>query len=307
VHVTPAGLPPNLSSHCYAVRTRPGNRTLREPFVIAIIGFCIASSGTRLRPPLWACAGVLAAFSNSVGRINPAAVCANSARVSTPNLLNNEDTWNFTVRTVLFSRDAVSSFARWLTPRPARLFVGRSRTWGKRRARLLQQFLGPRYQPRHQGLEPSLIRAGQRQEDYPRTHRSPFRGVSSGQTQIVQKADTILAKLNELQEKGSQSPPPTPKEVSSQISDLRKSLFPKANEAEAAYEKGYELLSGYRFRDEIPDLGKRRQFRCRASYSALGQAYEALPGLSPAQAALQTRLSLVTAKRDDRYEALFRN
>ena len=40
---------------------------------------------------------------------------------------------------------------------------------------------------------------------------------------------------------------------------------------------------------------------------ALSQEYEALPGPSQAQAALQTGLSLVTAKSDDRYEALFTN
>jgi hypothetical protein len=56
-----------------------------------------------------------------------------------------------------------------------------------------------------------------------------------------------------------------------------------------------------------PAFRKRRQFRRRTSYLALGQAYEARPELSQAQAALQTGLSLAKAKSDDRYEALFTN
>jgi len=47
--------------------------------------------------------------------MNPAALRASSERVSTPNLLNSEDTWNFTVRTVMFNREAISLFARLLT------------------------------------------------------------------------------------------------------------------------------------------------------------------------------------------------
>src|SRR5271156_164792 len=100
---------------CYAVSTRPGNLTLREPFAIASAVFCMACSGTKFRPPLLDCPGVLASFSSSVGLMNPAARRVSSARVSTPNLLNSDDTWNFTVRTVIFNRDAISLFARLLT------------------------------------------------------------------------------------------------------------------------------------------------------------------------------------------------
>ena len=45
--------------------------------------------------------------------MNPAALRANSVRVSTPNLLSNVEMWNLTVRTVIFSLEAISLFARF--------------------------------------------------------------------------------------------------------------------------------------------------------------------------------------------------
>jgi tetratricopeptide (TPR) repeat protein len=132
--------------------------------------------------------------------------------------------------------------------------------------------------------------------------------VASGQTQILQKEDAILAKLNELQQKNAQSPPPTPGEVSNEVGDLRKSLLAKADEAEAAYKKGYELLDRYRFGEAIPYLQQATAaVPLPDFYLVLGGAYQELPDLGRAQTALQTGLSLATAESDEKHEASLAN
>jgi tetratricopeptide (TPR) repeat protein len=131
--------------------------------------------------------------------------------------------------------------------------------------------------------------------------------VRSGQTQIVQKADVIigqnndiLARLNELRQKNAQSPPPTPVEVSNEISDLRKNLLAKADEAEFAYTKGYDLLERYRFREAVPYFEQAAAaIQLPDFYLALGRAYEGLPDLGQAQAALKKGLNLVAARKDE--------
>ncbi len=98
----------------YAVSTRPGeNRSPRTRFVtrrpepeliangptsrrLGISAFC--SIGKRSPSP-------------PCDRRNPAARRASSERFSTPNLLNSAEMWNFTVRTVIFSTEAISLFA----------------------------------------------------------------------------------------------------------------------------------------------------------------------------------------------------
>src|SRR5207245_8571793 len=46
----------------------------------------------------------------------------------------------------------------------------------------------------------------------------------------------------------------TPAEVSNEISEVRVSLLAKAEAAETAYKKGYDLLDRYRFQESIPYL-----------------------------------------------------
>ena len=71
--------------------------------------------GPNLGLPLLTCAGVSRLAFQQRRPHEPGSPRANSARVSTPNLLSNEDTWNFTVRTVIFNREAISLLARLLT------------------------------------------------------------------------------------------------------------------------------------------------------------------------------------------------
>jgi hypothetical protein len=63
--------------------------------------------------------------------------------------------------------------------------------------------------------------------------------------------EKILKKLDELDRRLAETPLPTPVEVDT---ETRKSLLAKADEAEAACYKGYELLSRYRFSEAIPYL-----------------------------------------------------
>jgi len=82
--------------------------------------------------------------------------------------------------------------------------------------------------------------------------------IASGQAQILeqQKAgtDAILARLNELEQREANAPVHTPAEVAEEIGEFRKTSLAKADEAEAAYNKGYDLLNRYRFQESIPYL-----------------------------------------------------
>ncbi len=101
-------------SRSYAVSTRPGNRTLRALFAIrkpvsTAIGPKLAC---RLSTESRSIKGL--SSSSTADCTNPAARRANSERLSTPNLLKSVEMWNFTVRTVIFSFEAISLFARLL-------------------------------------------------------------------------------------------------------------------------------------------------------------------------------------------------
>ena len=128
--------------------------------------------------------------------------------------------------------------------------------------------------------------------------------VASGQGQILQKEDLILAKLNELQQRNTQAPVPTPAEVGKEISEVRRQLLAKADVAEQAYNQGYELLDQYRFREAIPYLQQAvAAVPLPDFYLALGRAYKELPDLPQAESTLQKGLATVTGGKDDTHEA----
>ena len=77
--------------------------------------------------------------------------------------------------------------------------------------------------------------------------------LGSGQKQILDKEDTIIAKLNKFQEQNAQSTVPTPAQIKPQLSEIKKELLAKADEAEKAYSTGFSLMDQYRFREAIPD------------------------------------------------------
>jgi tetratricopeptide (TPR) repeat protein len=132
--------------------------------------------------------------------------------------------------------------------------------------------------------------------------------TSTEQIQQQQKTDTdrILARLNELEERNKQAPLATPEAVGAQISELKKTLYAKADAAEAAYNKGYALLDQYRFQEAIPFLQQAvADVPLPDFYLALGRAYRELPNLAKAESVLREGLSL--AELDEKHEALLAN
>jgi len=134
--------------------------------------------------------------------------------------------------------------------------------------------------------------------------------LRSGQGEILerQKADTtaILSKLDAIEKKNAQAPVPTPAEVSTEVSEIRKNLLAKADEAEAAYNMGYNLANSYRFGEAIPYLQQAlATVPLPDFYLALGATYEGLPDLGKAERALRDGLNLIKGKNDDIHEAFF--
>jgi tetratricopeptide (TPR) repeat protein len=92
------------------------------------------------------------------------------------------------------------------------------------------------------------------------------------------------------------------------MSELKKSLLAKADEAEAAYKKGYELLDQYRFQEAIPYLQQAvSAVRMPDFYLTLGRAYDELPDPAQAERVLREGLTLVEGKNDDQHEAQLAN
>jgi tetratricopeptide (TPR) repeat protein len=117
-----------------------------------------------------------------------------------------------------------------------------------------------------------------------------------------QKNDTqlILAKLNELEERYKQSPLTSPTEVNRQVSELRKSLLAKADDAEEAYNKAYDLLKPIPLPRGYPlSTAGVADVRLPAFYLALGRAYVELPDLNEAEKVLRGGLSLAGSDTPD--------
>jgi tetratricopeptide (TPR) repeat protein len=127
--------------------------------------------------------------------------------------------------------------------------------------------------------------------------------VTSSTQQEQTHFEVLLDKLNEIENTNKQAPLPTPEQVGQQISEVRKSLLAKADEAETAYNKGYALLDQYRFAEAIPYLQQAlSEVRLPDFYLALGEAYSDLGNLNQAEAVL--REGLKTSTKDEQKEAL---
>ena len=80
------------------------------------------------------------------------------------------------------------------------------------------------------------------------------------------------------------------------------SLLAKAEAAETAYKKGYDLLDRYRFQESIPYLQQAlAEVRLPDFYLALGAAYGELPDLDQAERVLREGLALVNGKADEKH------
>jgi len=119
--------------------------------------------------------------------------------------------------------------------------------------------------------------------------------LTGGQNQILRQeqanSDRISAKLDALIDLEKKSPLPSPAEVAQKISSTRKDLLARADEAEASYNKGYDLLNRYRFKDAIPYLEKAVADVPLPEFSqALGYAYTESGNLNEAEKVLRKGL-----------------
>ena len=125
-----------------------------------------------------------------------------------------------------------------------------------------------------------------------------------------QRADTatILARIEETAQRNRQAPLPTPTEVGAEVSEIRREMLAKADEAEKAYNRGYALLNQYRFREAIPYLQQALAAVPLPDFCfALGRAFLELPDLAQAENVVRQGLTAITGKNDDKHEASLTN
>ena len=125
--------------------------------------------------------------------------------------------------------------------------------------------------------------------------------------QVAGSEKTILQKLGELKRLVENVAPPS--EVKEEISELRATLLAKVDDAEAAYEKGYDLLQRFRFREAIPyfETALKNLPTVPDFYVALGTALLQLPDLGRSESILRQGLAHVAEKDEEKHEASLAN
>jgi len=125
---------------------------------------------------------------------------------------------------------------------------------------------------------------------------------TSGDTQqLLERQKALEARMDALERTSKEAPLATPAEVEDEI---QKILHAKADEAEAAYRKGYELLDRYRFGEAIPYLQHALGIiKLPDFYLALGRAYLYEPDLNKAQQILEEGLAQLADGQNQQHEA----
>jgi len=142
-----------------------------------------------------------------------------------------------------------------------------------------------------------------------------FAGTSGGEiiieriAAVVEKStDRVLERLDELERNLKQTPIATPAEVKKEVGAIKEKLLAKADEAQAAYDKGYALYQRYRFAEAIPFLTEALKIIPLPEFSlALGNAYLGLPDLAEAETTYTEGLRQSINSRDEKHEAIFNN
>src|SRR5215470_10088237 len=97
-----------------------------------------------------------------------------------------------------------------------------------------------------------------------------------------------------------------PEQVKKEVSAIKEKLLAKVDEAQAAYDKGYDLYQRYRFTEAIPSLKEALQIiQLPDFYLALGNAYLALPDLGEAEKTYTAGLRQSIDEKDEKNEATF--
>ena len=147
------------------------------------------------------------------------------------------------------------------------------------------------------------------------TNLRQFAGASGNEITIERIAalvdkstDRVLERLDQLERNFKQTPIATPAQVKKEVSAIKEKLLVKANEAQAAYDKGYDLYQRYRFAEAIPSLKEALQIiQLPDFYLALGNAYLGLPDLAEAEKIYTDGLRQSIASKEEKNEATFSN
>jgi tetratricopeptide (TPR) repeat protein len=130
-------------------------------------------------------------------------------------------------------------------------------------------------------------------------------GQSASESRIE---ETIIKRFDALEQRQKEAPLATPSEVRAEVSEIKKSLLAKAEEAEAAYNKGYLLFDRYRFDEAIPHFRKALSLVKLADfYLALGRAYQEIPNLTQAEQVLREGVATTEESGEERKEASLAN
>ena len=139
--------------------------------------------------------------------------------------------------------------------------------------------------------------------------------IEKNAADVLKKQDTTLEvlatvqkQLDAIERNQNEAPIAMPAQVKKEISAVKEKLLAKADEAQAAYEKGYGLYQRYRFAEAIPSLKEAlRIIQLPDFYLALGNAYMALPDLAEAEKTYTEGLRQSVASKDEKTEAVFSN
>ena len=142
-----------------------------------------------------------------------------------------------------------------------------------------------------------------------------FAGTSGGEiiieriAAVVDKStDRVLERLDELERNLKQTPIATPAQVKKEVGAIKEKLTGQSDEAQAAYDKGYDLYQRYRFTEAIPSLKEALKIiPLPEFYLALGNAYLGLPDLAEAETTYTEGLRQSINSRDEKHEAIFSN
>ncbi len=125
------------------------------------------------------------------------------------------------------------------------------------------------------------------------------------QQQVGAGTEQILKRLDELERRLEETPLAAPEEVETVIG---KKLRARAEEAEAAYQRGYELYQSFRFDQAVPYLERAlAAVRLHDFYYALGNALMELPDLEGAETIYREGIALALEEAEKGHEAILRN
>jgi len=119
--------------------------------------------------------------------------------------------------------------------------------------------------------------------------------VIKGQENLKETLPEMLSRvLDDRDKRQKESPPPSPQQVKTEIGSIKQQLQAKADEAEAAYSQGYDLLNHYRYAEAIPYLEKAlAAVKLPDFYQVLGRVYREMGVLGKAERILREGLAQV--------------